>query len=212
MNIAVIPARGGSKRIPNKNIKNFNGKPIIFWSIKCALKTKLFDRVIVSTDDRKIAKLAKKYGAEVPFIRPTKLAKNSVNIVDVVSHATSWALKKGIQAKYICCIFPTAPLMRKEDICLGYKKLIKKKKNRMYVFSATTFPSSIYRSFFFNNKKNLKIRFPNKFGKKLNKYSDFFYDAGQFYWGRKEAWLKKKRNLWFPFCDYRNTQMESSRY
>ena len=84
MNIAVIPARGGSKRIPNKNIKNFNGKPIIFWSIKCALKTKLFDRVIVSTDDRKIAKLAKKYGAEVPFIRPTKLAKNSVNIVDVV--------------------------------------------------------------------------------------------------------------------------------
>jgi len=190
MNIAIIPARGNSRRIPNKNIKKFNGKPIIFWSIKCALKTKLFDKIIVSTDDKKIAKLSKKYGAEVPFMRPESLAKDTVGVIDVVSHATSWILKKGIEAKYICCIFATSPLMKHKDICLGYKKLMKKKWT--YVFSATTFPSSVYGSFFFNKNRSLKMCFPNKLRKKIGKHSDLFYDAGQFYWGEKEAWLKKK--------------------
>ena len=100
MNVAIIPARGGSKRIPNKNINNFNGKPIISWSIKCAFKTKLFDRIIVSTDNQEIAKTAKQYGAEVPFIRPKNLSNDSVGIIEVISHATRWMLKNGIEPKY----------------------------------------------------------------------------------------------------------------
>lgn len=192
MNIAIIPARGGSKRIPRKNIKKFNGKPIISWSIKCAKKTKIFDQIIVSTDDKKIAKVARKYGAKVPFIRSRSLAKDSVGITEVVCDATKKIIKRGNKVKYVCCIFPTSPLMRPKDILLGYKKIIKNKYE--YVFSATTFPSSIYRSFSLNKKGNkLKVFFPKKFKRKTNKDSKFFYDAGQFYWGKKESWIKNKR-------------------
>ena len=192
MNIAIIPARGGSKRIPGKNIKIFNGKPIISWSIKCAKKTKIFDQIIVSTDDKKIAKVARKFGAKVPFIRSRSLAKDSVGITEVVCDATKRIIKRGIKVKYVCCIFPTSPLMRPKDILLGYKKIIKNK--YAYVFSATSFPSSIYRSFSLDKKRNkLRVSFPQKFERKINENSKFFYDAGQFYWGKKESWIKKKR-------------------
>ena len=188
MNIAIIPARGGSRRIPKKNIKKFNGKPIIAWSIKCAKETKIFNKIIVSTDDKKVARIAKKFGAEVPFIRSSRFSKDSVGIIEVVSEATKWLLKNNIKVKNVCCIFPTAPLMKPQDIRLGYKKLIKN--NYQYVFSSTTFPSSIYRSLSFNKKNtNLKICFPKKF----NENSIFFYDAGQFYWGKKDTWIKKKK-------------------
>ena len=191
MNIAIIPARGGSRRIPRKNIKKFNGKPIIYWSIKCALQTKLFDQVIVSTDDKEIAKISQKFGAKVPFMRSSSLSKNSVGIIEVVSEVTKWILKNETNVKYICCIFPTSPLMKAKDVRLGYKKIVKNKFS--YVFSATSYPSSIYRSFLLDkNNKNLKVYFKNKFKKKINENLEFFYDAGQFYWGKKEAWIKKK--------------------
>ena len=106
MNIAIIPARGGSGRIPRKNIKKFNGKPIIYWSIKCALQTKLFDQVIVSTDDKEIARLSKKFGAKVPFMRSSNLSRNSVGIIEVVSSAVKWISKNESKIKYVCCIFP----------------------------------------------------------------------------------------------------------
>ena len=194
MNVAIIPARGGSKRIPNKNINNFNGKPIISWSIKCAFKTKLFDRIIVSTDNQEIAKTAKQYGAEVPFIRPKNLSNDSVGIIEVISHATRWMLKNGIEPKYICCLLATAPLMQPQDIYMAYKKLINEK--RTYVFAASTFPSSIYRSLFFDKTEgNLRICFPGKFKKNINNFTEVFYDVGQFYWGKKETWLQKKMFL-----------------
>jgi len=192
MNIAIIPARGGSKRIPKKNIKKFNGKPIIAWSIKCAKEAKIFNKIIVSTDDKKIAKIAKNFGAEVPFIRSSRFSKNSVGIIEVVSDAIKWLLKSNVKVKNVCCIFPTAPLMKPQDIRLAYKKLIKN--NFQYVFSTTTFPSSIYKSLSFSKKNtNLKICFPQKFKKKTNENSLFFYDAGQFYWGKKDTWKKKKK-------------------
>ena len=191
MNIAIIPARGGSRRIPRKNIKKFNGKPIIYWSIKCALQTKLFDQVIVSTDDKDIARLSKKFGAKVPFMRPTNLSHNSVGIIKVISSAVKWIVKNENKIKYVCCIFPTSPLMKAKDIQLGYKKIVKNKLS--YVFSGASYPSSIYRSFSLDkNNKNLKICFKKKFNKKKNLNLKFFYDAGQFYWGTKEAWVKKR--------------------
>ena len=190
MNIAIIPARGGSKRILNKNIKKFHGKPIIAWTIECAVKSNLFDKIIVSTDDKKIARVVKKIGAEVPFIRPTSLAKNSVGIKDVIFHSVSWLLKNNVKPKYICCMFPTAPLMKTMDVRLGYNKIKKNKYN--YVFSSTTFPTSIFRSFYSDNKKTPKPCFPKKFTKTFRNKTNFFYDAGQFYWGKTEAWLNKK--------------------
>ena len=123
MKIAIIPARAGSIRIKNKNIKLFNGKPAIAWSILAAKKTNLFDRIIVSTDSNKITQIAKKYGAEVPFIRKKILAKNSVTTIKVIKDAI-----KNIKSKEakICCIYPCAPLIKSKDISNSYKKLKKK--------------------------------------------------------------------------------------
>ena len=123
MNIAIIPARSKSKRIKNKNIKLFFGKPIIFYSIDLALKSKIFDKVIVSTDSKKIKKIAEKYGAEVPFIRPKNLSNDFVGTPTVVKHAVNWCKKKGLSIKNICCIYPTTPLLEKKYLIEGLKKI-----------------------------------------------------------------------------------------
>ena len=111
MNIAIIPARGGSKRIPRKNINFFLGKPIIAYSIKTAIDSKLFDKVIVSTDDKEIARVSKKYGAEVPFFRPKELSDDFTSTNDVVKHTINWLIEKGIKVNNVCCIYATAPFV-----------------------------------------------------------------------------------------------------
>ena len=115
MKIAVIPARGGSKRIPQKNIKEFFGKPMIAWSIDAAISSNLFDKVIVSTDDQDIAKIAKNLGAEIPFIRPDNIADDFATTTDVMAHATQWMLKESFQVKAVCCIYATAPFLRSKS-------------------------------------------------------------------------------------------------
>ena len=114
MNIAIIPARGGSKRLPRKNIKEFNGKPLIAWSIIVALNSKIFDKVIVSTDDEEIAEISKRYGAEVPFIRPKSLSGDFAPTRDVVLHLIDWFNQKQILVKSICCIYATAPFINEK--------------------------------------------------------------------------------------------------
>jgi len=127
MNIAIIPARIGSKRVKQKNIKIFEGKPLIYYSIKAAKKTKIFDKILVSTDSKKIRDIVLRYGAEVPFLRPKKLSDDYTGTKDVINHSIKWCMKNKIEAKYVCCIYPTAPFINYKNLIKSYK-LIKKKK------------------------------------------------------------------------------------
>ena len=191
MRIAIIPARGGSKRIPKKNIKRFCGKPIIGWTINTIKKSKIFDKIIVSTDDKKIASIAKEYKAEVPFKRPKKLSGDKVPTLEVVVHAISWLQRNGYKPSEVCCIYPTNPLLLTEDLKLSLKSL--KTRKWQYVFSATTFEYSIFRSIKKNKNNKLEMVFPKISNNRSQDIKEAYHDAGQFYWGTVKTWLNKKK-------------------
>jgi N-acylneuraminate cytidylyltransferase len=133
MNIAVIPARGGSKRILNKNISQFLGKPLIAWSIEAAFKSELFDKVVVSTDDEKIAKIAKEYGADVPFTRPPELSDDFTATFPVIKHSIKLLIEQEkFDIKFICCIYATAPLIQVEDLVLAHKMILDSQKSFVF--------------------------------------------------------------------------------
>jgi pseudaminic acid cytidylyltransferase len=188
MNIAIIPARIGSKRVKQKNIKIFEGKPLIYYSIKAAKKTKIFDKILVSTDSKKIRDIVLRYGAEVPFLRPKKLSDDYTGTKDVINHSIKWCMKNKIEAKYVCCIYPTAPFINYKNLIKSYK-LIKKKKVD-FIISASKFQSSVFRSFYLKNGKINKI-FSGFDNKRSQELKNTYYDAGQFYWGNKESWTLK---------------------
>ncbi len=190
MNIAIIPARKNSQRIINKNIKIFNGKPIIYWSIDAAFKSKLFKEVYVSTDSEKIAKVATKYGAKVLYPRPSKFSDNYSTIIDVIKFEIKNLENKKIIFNNICCIFPAAPLIEPIFLSKSYK-LLKKIKFKGFVFAVNKLPKSNLRGFYFKkNKLNLiKSSFKNTRSQDLPK---IYVDAGQFYWGAKKLWRKEK--------------------
>jgi len=190
MNLCVIPARGGSKRIPKKNIKIFHGKPIIAWSIELAIKSNCFDKVLVSTDDNEIADLAKDYGAEVPFVRPKKLADDYTATVPVVSHAIKWQIENYQKPHNICCIYPTAPLIFLNDLKRGLKIL--KDSSCDYAFSATNYVHPIQRAFKVKKNGKLEMFFPKNNISRSQDLDETFHDAGQFYWGFVDAWLENK--------------------
>ncbi|PIR26662.1 MAG: pseudaminic acid cytidylyltransferase [Deltaproteobacteria bacterium CG_4_10_14_0_2_um_filter_43_8] len=190
MRIAVIPARGGSKRIPFKNIKDFCGKPIIAWSIEVAKKSSLFDHVIVSTDSSEIAEVAKKYGAEVPFIRPPELSDDHIGTAEVVAHATQWALDQEFNLNAVCCIYPTAPFIQVDDLKRGLEIL--ESGEWAYTFTATDFSSPIFRSFQKNEEGSIEMVFPEHFLTRSQDLPIALHDAGQFYWGRPSVWREKK--------------------
>jgi N-acylneuraminate cytidylyltransferase len=119
MNVAIIPARGGSKRIPRKNIRDFCGKPIIAYSIEAAKKSNCFDHIIVSTDDEEIARVARDWGAEVPFMRPAELSDDYTGTIPVIAHAVNWISENIGEVKYACCIYATAPFLSSEDLQKG---------------------------------------------------------------------------------------------
>ena len=123
MKIAVIPARGGSKRIPRKNIKDFCGKPMIAWSIEAAKTSGLFDHIIVSTDDAEIAEVAEQWGAEVPFMRPDELSNDFAGTTEVIAHATQWAIDQGYDVDAVCCIYATAPFVQVADLKRGWEAI-----------------------------------------------------------------------------------------
>jgi len=188
--IAVIPARGNSKRIPGKNIRKFNGKPIIVRTIEKLRKSKIFDRIIVSTDSKKIASISKKYGAEIPFLRPKHLSNDYASGTAVISHSVKFLIQERYQFDYVCCVYPPNPFLQISDLKKGLKKIKLKKFN--YVFSATVYRFPIFRSFTFSRKKGIKVLFKNHISKRSQDLSEIICDAGQFYWGRKEAWLQEK--------------------
>ena len=189
MNVAIIPARSGSKRIKNKNIKLFFGKPIITYVIKLLIKSKIFDKIIVSTDSDKIAKICAKSGAEILFKRPKSLAGDYISTKDVVKHAIMWMSKNLSKPSRVCCIYPTAVLLTLSDL---KKSFIKFKSNKYdYLFSATKYPHPIQRSFYIDRDK-IKMDNKKNFYKRTQGLKDYYYDIGQFYWGKSNAWLNDK--------------------
>ena len=191
MRIAVIPARGGSKRIPRKNIKDFCGKPMIAWSIEAAKSSDLFDHIIVSTDDAEIAEVAKQWGAEVPFMRPAELSDDYAGTTEVIAHATRWALDQGMDIEAVCCIYATAPFIQAGDIKLGYEMLASG--GWHYAFSVTEFAAPIFRAFKQLPEGGVEMFFPEHSKTRSQDLPTALHDAGQFYWGRPEAWLAGKQ-------------------
>ena len=191
MRIAVIPARGGSKRIPRKNIKTFNGKPMIAWSIEAAKSSGLFERIIVSTDDAEIAEVSKQWGAEVPFTRPAELSNDFAATTEVIAHAALWGIEQGLTLESVCCIYATAPFVQVEDIKRGCEAL--DSGDWDYAFTVTDFAAPIFRSFKQTEQGGLELFFPEHFGARSQDLPVALHDAGQFYWGRPEAWIQGKR-------------------
>lgn len=191
MKIAVIPARGGSKRIPHKNIKTFCGKPMIAWSIEAAKFSGLFERMIVSTDDAEIAEVARQWGAEVPFMRPEELSNDHAGTIPVIAHATQWALDQGVDLAAVCCIYATAPFVQTDDLKRGWEEL--NTGDWDYAFTATDFAAPIFRSFKQTAEGGIEMFFPEHFATRSQDLPVALHDAGQFYWGRPAAWLEGKR-------------------
>lgn len=190
MRLAVIPARGGSKRIPRKNIKLFGGKPMIAWSIEAALKSDCFDRILVSTDDVEIADVAKAEGAEVPFLRPPELSDDHAGTLPVIAHAVNWQNQHGRQAVEVCCIYATAPFIEPEDLRRGLSIL--SDSGADYAFSITSYAFPIQRALKITSQKRVEMFDPSQFETRSQDLEEGWHDAGQFYWGRAEAWLAQK--------------------
>ena len=191
MNVAIIPARGGSKRIHKKNIKLFCGKPIISYSIEKAISSGVFDKVVVSTDNNEIAKTAQKFGAEVPFVRSKDLSDDFTNTHLVIGNAVNFLLNQNLKINYVCCIYPTAPLILESDLIKGYEMI--KKTNKDLVFSATNFSYPIFRSFKINKNDGLEMFFPENYYSRSQDLPQAYHDAGQFYWGKPDYWLDSQK-------------------
>jgi pseudaminic acid cytidylyltransferase len=188
--VAIIPARGNSKRIPKKNIKKFLGSPIISYSILAAQNSQLFDRIIVSTDSEEIASVAEKYGAEIPFFRPQNLSDDHTGTNEVCAHAIRFFQNSGETFHYICCLYAAAPFITPENLVKGYNLI--KKSEKDFVFSATSFTSPIFRAFQINSSNEISMFWPEKMNTRSQDLLEAFHDAGQFYWGRPDSFLKKK--------------------
>ncbi len=189
MNIAIIPARAGSKRIKNKNIKLFCGKPIIYYSIIAARKSNIFNHIIVSTDSPKIKKISEKYGADVPFIRPKNLSDDFTSTMDVVKHSIK-EISYNTKNLNICCIYPTAPLIKKDDLIKSYKNFQSNKCK--FIFSASKFSYPTQRGFYLSKKNFIKMVNKKNYSKRSQDLKATYHDAGQFYWGSYKSWLNEK--------------------
>lgn len=188
MNVAVIPARGGSQRIERKNIRPFNGRPMIAHSIDAALQSGLFDRVIVSTDDQDIAAVAVASGAEVPFMRPAELAGHYTGTTPVVAHAVRWLHDENrASPAAVCCLYATAPFVTAGDLAAGLAQL--KTGRWQFVFSAFESPGPVARCFTLGGDDEVAMMFPEHFNTRSQDLPTALFDAGMFYWGTPEAWL-----------------------
>jgi N-acylneuraminate cytidylyltransferase len=187
MKIAVIPARGGSKRIPRKNIRSFAGKPIIAYSIAAARECGLFDRIVVSTDDAEIAAVASAHGAEAPFLRPASLADDHTGTNAVVKHAIEWARSEGHAVSHACCIYATAPFVQASRLREGFEKLLTS--GRGFAFSVTSFAFPIQRAIRVSSSGAVEPMFPGQIGSRSQDLEQAWHDAGQFYWGTAQAFL-----------------------
>jgi len=181
----MIPARGGSKRIPRKNIKLFHGKPMIAYSIEAAKQSGCFDKIIVSTDDQKIADVALAYGAEVPFLRPANISDDHATTMDVIQHTIHWCESQNMMVDLLCCIYATAPFVLPSDLSKGLEAV--SVTGVEYAFSATSFAFPIQRAISLSENGTVQMFQPEHLNTRSQDLVDAYHDAGQFYWGKKEA-------------------------
>ncbi|WP_111638067.1 pseudaminic acid cytidylyltransferase [Marinomonas shanghaiensis] len=187
--VAVIPARGGSQRIPRKNIRLLDGKPLIAYSIETALKSGLFDRIVVSTDDEEIANVARQFGAETPFLRPADLADHMTGTTPVMQHALRFLIAEGQTPDQACLIYATCPMLTSEDIQRG---LVQLDENTAFCFSATTFAFPIQRALHIQHNGELAPMFPEHIRKRSQDLVEAIHDAGQFYWASTKDWFNEE--------------------
>ncbi|MBD3821717.1 MAG: pseudaminic acid cytidylyltransferase [Thiotrichales bacterium] len=190
MKLCVIPARGGSKRIPRKNIKAFCGKPMIAYSIQAALESGCFDKVIVSTDDTEIADVAKSFGAEAPFTRPAELSNDYAGTIPAIKHAIEWFEVQGQTPTDVCCLYATAPFVKPGSIQKAYEQL--QQNHAEYCFTVTSFPFPIQRAIKLTQENRVEMFFPAYFNVRSQDLEEAYHDAGQFYWGKASAWKAEK--------------------
>jgi pseudaminic acid cytidylyltransferase len=186
--LAVIPARGGSKRIPQKNIRDFCGKPIISYTIATAKTCGLFDHVIVSTDDAEIAEVARRFGAEAPFVRPRELSDDFTGTNAVVKHAVLWFRDRGTPVTEACCMYATAPLLDASFVRWGHELLVKS--GKLYAFSVTSFPYPIQRALRLLPDGSVEALHPEHAMTRSQDLEPAYHDAGQFYWGAATAFIE----------------------
>ncbi len=200
MNIAIIPARGGSKRIPRKNIREFCGRPMIAWSIAAALESGLFEHIIVSTDDEEIAEVARASGAQTPFMRPAELSDDHTGTTDVIVHALSWALDAGWEVEAAACIYATAAFISAEDLSAARAKL---SDQCDFAFPAVRYGHPPQRGFTDGGESCPEFTQPEHRATRTQDLPPVFHDSGQFYWGTRDAWLERR-----PFFGPRTRFME----
>lgn len=186
--ICVIPARGGSKRIPRKNIRDFAGKPIIAWSIETALASRLFDDVLVSTDDDEIAQIAERYGARVPFRRPPELANDHAGTMEVVQHTLAWLDEAGAQVTTLCCLYAAAPFVTVDYLKEGMRLLGQPSCN--YAFPVCSYGHPVQRALSRTQSGMIEARWPEYRGTRSQDLEELVHDTGQFYFGRAESWRR----------------------
>ena len=187
MRLAVIPARGGSKRIPRKNVKPFCGKPMLSWAVKAARESGCFDQIVVSTDDDEIADVARNCGADVPFRRPRELSDDYTGTIPVVAHAIKTLLSQGASPGLVCCIYATAPFLQGADLRQGLAQL--QGSGADYAFSVTRYEFPIQRAIRIAKTGRVEMFNPEHFNTRSQDLEAAYHDAAQFYWGRAEAWL-----------------------
>jgi pseudaminic acid cytidylyltransferase len=191
MNIAVIPARGGSKRIPRKNLKSFCGKPMLNYAIEAAISSELFDRVIVSTDDDEITALAKESGAEVPFRRSAKLSNDHAGTLPVIQDAIQRLEEDGSSIEMVSCIYPTVPLLSGKTLRRAGRDFLSNSGG--FLIAATAFDYPVQRGFFFSEDTGLQMLFPEEYQTRSQDLKPVFHDAGQFYFAANNTWINSSR-------------------
>lgn len=189
MNIAVIPARGGSKRIPRKNIRNFHGRPMISYAIKTAQESQLFDQIIVSTDDDEIASISESYGARIPWRRSPVLADDFATTLDVMQDAATRLATSVPSDSMVCCIYPAIPLLKPQYLQAGAGKILGSDWD--YVLSAVLDQNPIQRSFTLESSNRLQLNYPEHEFTRTQDLPVSYHDAGQFYWGSIKVWSEK---------------------
>jgi pseudaminic acid cytidylyltransferase len=191
MNIAIIPARYGSKRIKFKNIKSFYSNPMIFWTIKQLMKSKIFDLIVVTSDSEKILTISKRSGANILIKRPKKLSDDKSPTRPVIIHAINYLKKRGIKdLNSICCVYPCNPFIFVNDLKMAFK--IFKKDNSKFVFPITEYSHPIQRALRLTSYLDVKPVFKKNINKRTQDFKKTYYDAGQFYFGSEMLWKSRK--------------------
>lgn len=187
-NLCIIPARGGSKRIPKKNIIDFLGKPLIAYSIENALNSGIFDEIIISSDDEEIIKIACKYGAKAPFVRDERLSDDHSSSTEVIKNAIEILAQKGQIYDNVCVLYATAPLIDGEILQKAFKKFLENKSE--FLFSATEFDYPIQRAFYLDEKNQVHMFDEKFYHMRSQDLTKAYHDAGAFYFGKSKAWLE----------------------